>query len=124
MTGTTLETNTKNLLFEWGRWARTDKIRLEARGTLGKQTGSTVGGVYIMDSDAEKIDRLVAKLLMRDHEMGTAIKLYYLYNFSYRKIEKRLNLNKEKVRQLVLSGESWIDAGLVFNSSEITSKRA
>ncbi len=119
-----LDQDTKNLLFEWGRWSKTEKIRLEARGTLGRLSGSTVSGVYMLDVDAEFIDRLVAKLLLRDHQMGTVIKLYYQYGFDYRKIGKRLDIGKDKARQLVLSGEAWIDAAIVFHSSNNSQKIA
>lgn len=118
MSGTQLERNTDLLLHEWGEWARTDKIRLEARGTLGRLSGSTVKSCVITDIDGELIDSLVSRLRLRDHEMGTVIRMYYEYQFNYRKIGLRLKIGKDKARQLVLSGTAWIDAALIFAQTQ------
>jgi len=124
VTGINSQVDTKALLLEWGRWARTEKIRLEARGTLYQYSNSSSPSVHISDVDAMLIDSLVAKLLKRDYQMGTTVKLYYQYDFDYRKIAKRLDLGKDKVRQLVLAGEAWIDAATIFHQSNNSQKIA
>lgn len=114
-----LERNTTERLYDWGDWARKNDVSLGAIGTLGRLNGSTVPTLTIADDDAEQIDRIVAKLISRDKEMGTAVKLYYFRKFKYRNIAFQLKINKDKAQRLVKSGTAWIDGALTFQKSQV-----
>lgn len=120
MAGVQLLKSTNERLYDWGDWARTGRIKLGTKGTLGQLSGSTVASLAVPDDEAEVVDRVLARLISRDKQMGMAVKLYYLNRLNYRVIGKKMEINKDKAQRLVFSGVAWIDAALVFQPKRVT----
>ena len=100
------------LLEQWGKWAASGKVKNIAPGTLAGLTGSTVKAAYILDEDAEVIDRIVARLKFKDPEMGEAICYYFINKRSIRDIAKMMKLSKHKADKMITAGIAWIDGCL------------
>jgi hypothetical protein len=70
-----------SLLSEWAKWRHYQSGEVRGYPTAiptERLRGSSVSSALIMDSQAEVVDRAVAKLAARCPDQGTVLKLYYL----------------------------------------------
>lgn len=58
------------------------------------------------------MDGIVARLMLRNREMGNALAIYYSWNVSYASLGRIMGIPKTRAESLVKSGEVWVDAVL------------
>ena len=108
--------DTKYLLEQWGWWrmhsAGIPRYVSPAYALLRDNMGSTVPMGCITDDLALAVDRVVARLCIRDPMMGDCIWLHYGARLSMRRIGKLLGVGRSKVQELLGAGEAWIDGAL------------
>lgn len=58
------------------------------------------------------MDGIVARLMLRNQEMGDALAIYYSWGISYAALGRTMGISKTRAESLVKSGEVWVDAVL------------
>lgn len=66
----------------------------------------------ITDDWALAIDNAVARLAVRDQQMGDMIWLYYGAKWPMVRVGKHFGLSEGKARELVRAGAAWVDCAL------------
>ena len=110
--------NTRGLLTQWGRWVRSGGSGVSSyRCPLGSLRGGGVPSPVITDDVALRVDAEVLALKARMPTTGTAVELYYSRpGITYEQVGRVMRLGgsraRREVRDLVLVGETWLDARL------------
>ncbi len=110
--------NTRGLLTQWGRWVRSGGSGVSSyRCPLGMLRGGGVPSPVITDDVALRVDAEVLALKARMPTTGTAVELYYSRpGITYEQVGRVMGLGgsraRREVRDLVLVGETWLDARL------------
>lgn len=110
--------NTRGLLTQWGRWVRSGGSGVSSyRCPLGRLRGGGVPSPVITDDVALRVDAEVLALKARMPTTGTAVELYYSRpGITYEQVGRVMRLGgpraRREVRDLVLVGETWLDARL------------
>lgn len=117
-----LSNNTSWLLAQWALWARCGSCEPRGYGEgvmfqdVARQRKSSA--LLISDEEAQRVDKIISKLKVRDREMAMATMVYYFSagNASHvaRVLSGRSNekVNRKRVDVLVKAGTAWIDACL------------
>ncbi len=108
----------RGLLTQWGRWVRSGGSGVSSyRCPLGMLRGGGVPIPAITDDVALRVDAEVLALKARMPTTGTAVELYYSRpGITYEQVGRVMRLGgsraRREVRDLVLVGETWLDARL------------
>lgn len=108
----------RGLLTQWGRWVRSGGSGVSSyRCPLGMLRGGGVPSPVITDDVALRVDAEVLALKARMPTTGTAVELYYSRpGITYEQVGRVMRLGgsraRREVRDLVLVGETWLDARL------------
>jgi hypothetical protein len=106
------------MLEQWGYW------RMDGMGVpryvsplyaLIRDNTACEGGVkeYSMTDDlALVLDGAVARLTMRDQQMGNYIWLYFGAKFTALRIARENGMGEAKAREVIKAGVAWIDCAL------------
>ncbi|WP_180205489.1 antiterminator Q family protein [Pseudomonas sp. SbOxS1] len=110
--------DTEYLLEQWGWW------RMDGMGVPG-YTSPTLAlmrqavaqpalskNYCITDDWAMAIDNAVAKLSIRDQQMGDVIWLYFGAKWPMARVGKYYGTSEGKTRELVRAGAAWIDCAV------------
>ena len=110
--------DTEYLLEQWGWW------RMDGAGvpgyvspalTLMRQSlpqPAASKGYCITDDWALAVDEAVAKLSIRDLQMGDIIWLYYGVKWPMVRVGKHYGISEGKARELARAGAAWIDCAV------------
>lgn len=110
--------DTEYLLEQWGWW------RVDGAGiphytsptfALMRQAMSQVSpsqNYCITDDWAMAIDNAVARLALRDQQMGDIIWLYYGAKWPMVRVGKHYGISEGKTRELARAGAAWIDCAV------------
>ncbi len=110
--------NVRGLLTQWGRWVRSGGSGVTSyRCPLGSLRGGGVATPSITDDLALRVDAEVLALKARMPTTGTAVELYYSRpGITYEQLGRMMRLGgsraRREVREMVLVGETWLDARL------------
>ncbi|MEN5126853.1 antiterminator Q family protein [Pseudomonas alloputida] len=114
--------DTEYLLEQWGRW------RLDGAGIpiytspsfmliqRAELQPSATKNYCITDDWALAIDNAVARLAIRDQQMGDIIWLYYGVKWPMLRVGKHYGISEGKARELVRAGAAWIDCVVVSST--------
>lgn len=114
--------STQEKLSEWGRWVWTGPTiapRYMSPATAMYLRNVEQNGKHtpnITDDEALLIDAAVARLRLRDTQMGSAVYFYHAHNCGLRELARELHCDKRKATELLRAGEAWIDA-VLFESA-------
>lgn len=116
--------DTEYLLEQWGWW-RMDGAGLPiyTSPTLALMRSavpesSKSNNYSITDDWALAIDNAVARLSIRDQQMGDIIWLYFGAKWPMARVGKHYRISEGKARELVRSGSAWIDC-VIYSSGEV-----
>ncbi|AJZ97272.1 hypothetical protein PFLUOLIPICF7_19175 [Pseudomonas simiae] len=110
--------DTEYLLEQWGWW------RMDGAGVPGyvsplyaliRDNNVMDGGnknYCVTDDVALVVDRAVAKLAMRDTQMGNFIWLYFGAKWPALRIARENEMGEAKARELIKSGVAWVDCAI------------
>lgn len=110
--------DTEYLLEQWGWW------RMDGAGVPGyvsplyaliRDNNIMDGGnknYCVTDDVALVVDRAVAKLAMRDTQMGNFIWLYFGAKWPALRIARENEMGEAKARELIKSGVAWVDCAI------------
>ncbi|MBD9616755.1 antiterminator Q family protein [Pseudomonas sp. PDM07] len=107
--------DTEYLLEQWGWW-RMDGVAVPGytsptlalmRQAVAQPAASK--SYFITDDWAIAIDNAVAKLALRDQQMGDIIWLYYGCKWPMVRVGKHYGVSEGKTRELARAGAAWID---------------
>lgn len=110
--------DTEYLLEQWGWW------RMDGLGTPGytsptlslmRQAAAnpSAGKNYcITDEWALAIDSAVARLSLRDQQMGDIVWLYFGAKWPMVRVGKHYGIGESKARELARAGAAWIDCAV------------
>lgn len=110
--------DTEYLLEQWGWW------RMDGMGVpryvsplyaLIRDNNVTEGGIKnycVTDDVALVVDRAVAKLAVRDAQMGNFIWLYFGAKYPALRIARENDMGEAKARELIKAGVAWIDGAI------------
>lgn len=109
--------DTEYLLEQWGWWV------WDGRGAPGytSQMGAIMNlanpthksKVYsITDEVAALIDKAVARLLIRDHQMGHFLWCYFGEKYPANRIARENQMSERKAWELIKAGVAWVDGSL------------
>lgn len=82
---------------------------------LMRQAGAQISAsknYCITDEWAVAIDNAVARLTLRDQQMGDVIWLYYGEKWPMLRVGKYFGLSEGKARELARAGAAWVDCAL------------
>lgn len=106
------------LLEQWGWW-RMDGVGISSYTSptfaLMRQAmpqSSTNKNYCISDDLAIAVDNAVAKLALRDKQMGDVIWLYYGVKWSMLRVGKYHGISEGKTRELARAGAAWVDCAI------------
>lgn len=110
--------DTYHLLTQWGIWLRYgDGIPRYVsphyalmRDNIEQHSSAPV--CTISEDLCMMMDRVVARLRLRNKEMGDALVYRYAWGVSFAAIAKQLGISKPRAESLVKSAEQWIDGVL------------
>ncbi|MDN2661829.1 antiterminator Q family protein [Psychromonas sp. 14N.309.X.WAT.B.A12] len=118
--------NTDWLLSQWALWAKTggNEPKGFGEGVMFNDVArlTKAKSMLITDDEGQLIDKIVAKLKVRDREMAMAVIIYHFSerNASHvaRILSARSNesINRKRVDVLVKAGTAWVDACLCMES--------
>lgn len=114
--------DTERKLEEWARWVRvgSPEQQLRYKSPMGHLMRQKVGSVLptpmITDEDAERVDRAVARLVIRRPEMGHLLIAYYVDGESFSRIGREHRISREQVSTIVRAAVCWVDG--VLTASE------
>ena len=110
--------DTEYLLEQWGWW------RMDGMGVpryvsplyaLIRDNNVTEGGIKnycVTDDVALVVDRAVAKLAIRDVQMGNFIWLYFGAKWPALRIARENDMGEAKARELIKAGVAWVDCAI------------
>lgn len=110
--------DTEYLLEQWGWW------RMDGMGVpryvsplyaLIRDNNVTEGGIKnycVTDDVALVVDRAVAKLAIRDAQMGNFIWLYFGAKWPALRIARENDMGEAKARELIKAGVAWVDCAI------------
>lgn len=110
--------DTEYLLEQWGWW------RMDGAGVPGyvsplyaliRDNNVTDGGIKnycVTDEVALVVDRAVAKLAMRDAQMGNFIWLYFGAKWPALRVARENDMGEAKARELIKAGVAWVDCAI------------
>lgn len=110
--------DTEYLLEQWGWW------RMDGMGVpryvsplyaLIRDNNVTEGGIKnycVTDDVALVVDRAVAKLAIRDAQMGNFIWLYFGAKWPALRIGRENDMGEAKARELIKAGVAWVDCAI------------
>lgn len=110
--------DTEYLLEQWGWW------RMDGMGVphyvsplyaLIRDNNASTGGIKnysVTDEVAMAIDRAVAKLSIRDEQMGNFIWLYFGAKWPALRVGRESEVSEAKAREVIKAGVAWIDCAL------------
>lgn len=110
--------DTEYLLEQWGWW-RLDGMGVPGyvspmfsimRHTIPQPTTSK--SYCITDDWALAIDEALAKLTLRDQQMGDIIWLYFGAKWTMVRVGRHYGLSEGKTRELARAGAAWIDCAV------------
>lgn len=117
MAGIQLERDTRWMLEQWARWARSnpelariDYPSIQPYTRMVKAQSSTAW--LLNENDIILVDRKLAQLKQRDDEMGRATILFYWFNGNISAVARALKLERRRAGVLVTAGTAWIDGCL------------
>lgn len=117
--GIQLETDITGDLQEWGKWARSCPSR--ALRYPSSQPFTILKGsvkLRISEAYAEQIDAAIAKLFTRDDQVKRLLILYFVWQCTYRDIERITGLKKDRAALLIGNSVSWL-SGYLWACQEI-----
>jgi len=108
--------DTYHLLTQWGIWLRYgDGIPRYVsphfalmRDNIEQHSSAPVAS--ISEDLCMMMDRIVARLKLRNENMGLALIYRYSWDKSFSAIGKELNISKPRAESLVKSAEIWVEA--------------
>ena len=110
--------DTEYLLEQWGWW------RMDGMGVphyvsplyaLFRDNNASTGGIKnysVTDEVAMAIDRAVARLSIRDEQMGNFIWLYFGAKWPALRIARASDIGEAKAREVIKAGVAWVDCAL------------
>lgn len=110
--------DTEYLLEQWGWW------RMDGMGVphyvsplyaLIRDNNASTGGIKnysVTDEVAMAIDRAVARLSIRDEQMGNFIWLYFGAKWPALRIARASDIGEAKAREVIKAGVAWVDCAL------------
>lgn len=110
--------DTEYLLEQWGWW------RMDGMGMPGYTSPtlalmrqavalpSSSNNYCITDDWAVAVDNAVAKLALRDQQMGDIIWLYYGAKWPMLRVAKHFHMSEGKTRELARAGAAWVDCAV------------
>lgn len=114
-----IEADTETILEQWGRWASQSPLRtlmyphMEPYRRLYSLSGDQMRlGVFLSDELLECCDRGLARLIVRDRDVGETTALYYSTGCNLLKIERETHINRRRCGVLVRAGRAWMDCFL------------
>lgn len=111
------ERDTIALLAAWGEWTRIGCNNLRAGSSMlavmaqGAKSNNFVDP-DITDTDALRVDRVVAQLGLRNKLWAEVINLYFVQARSMREIELRLKISKFTAAKEFAGACGWVDCAL------------
>lgn len=106
--------STQHLLEQWAVWVRQSselrKVYFPSSAPYYLPLSASTNMLSISEDEALIADGLVARLKMRDKEMGSVVINYYLGGGSLRYASEVVGISLKKTRILAEAGTSWIDA--------------
>lgn len=107
--------DTHYLLTQWGIWLRYgDGVPRYVsphfaliRDNIEQHSSAPVAS--ITEDLCMVVDGVVARLRLRNEEMGYALILYYGRDISYATLAKGMGVSKTRAESLVKSAEQWVD---------------
>lgn len=118
MAGIQLERDTKWMLEQWARWARSNpelaRIDYPSVQPYTKMvTARNARACMLDDDEVLGVDLALSRLRFRDSEMGRATILYYWLNQNASFVARVLGLPRARVEVLSAAGTAWVDSALV-----------
>lgn len=105
------ERSTSYLLEQWAAWAMSGGENLSYPHVVPfARLPSAAVSPQITDDDAEAVDRIVARLMRRDPQMGNVTVDYFMTGCNVSAIARRHKISRAQVDVLVRSGIAWVDA--------------
>ncbi len=110
--------DTEYLLEQWGWW------RMDGMGVpdyvsplyaLIRDNNASTGGIKnysVTDEVAMAIDRAVARLSIREEQMGNFIWLYFGVKWPALRIAREGGIGEAKAREVIKAGVAWVDCAL------------
>lgn len=124
-----LSNNTGWLLSQWALWSRRGSCGPRGYGEgvmfqdVARQRESSA--LLITDKEAQQVDKIIAKLKVRDREMAMATMVYYFSAGNASHVARVLSarshekVNRKRVDVLVKAGTAWVDACLCMESEVV-----
>ncbi|GAB3464237.1 antiterminator Q family protein [Azotobacter salinestris] len=105
------------LLTQWGKWVwqNTGVPRYVSPllALMRDNVPSTHGAAAaITDDEAEAVSAAVARLKSGREDVSDAIHLYYCYSLTQPQVAERMQIQRMKVRELLIMGEWYVQAWL------------
>lgn len=108
--------DTEHMLEQWGYWRMTGmgvpSYVSPMWAIMRDLTPSKSNGFAITDDLALAVDRAVARLWIRDKQMGDIIWLYYGAKWPMVRVGRHFEISEGKARELARSASAWIDCAL------------
>jgi alkylhydroperoxidase family enzyme len=104
--------DTRQRLMDWGTWVRTGGVSSGYAAVNLVASSNCCSGYEVADDEALKVDRAVARLKLREPQLGKVVLAYYVRRWDYSMIGLDVKLGREKVRVLLRSAEAWIDGAM------------
>lgn len=107
----------EELLTQWGIWSWqgtgvprcTSPMYALMRDNVAQHSEPVAN---ITEEEAMLVDRLVATMKRRHHLMAEVVTYYYRHQLTMQDIGKGLDISRLKVREILIAGHSYIEAGL------------
>lgn len=107
----------EELLTQWGIWSWqgagvphcTSPMYALMRDNVAQHSDPVAN---ITEEEAMLIDRLVAAMGRRHTRTAGVVILYYRHQMTMQEIGKALDISRLKVREILIAGNSYIEAGL------------
>lgn len=109
--------DTEYMLEQWGYW------RMSGMGVpryvsplfaLMRDNVEQIGGISycITDELAVRVDGAVARLTVRDAQMGECVWLYFGAKWPANRVGRHYGVGEAKARELIKAGVAWVDSSL------------
>ncbi|HEP8750905.1 TPA: hypothetical protein VDU49_003263 [Pseudomonas aeruginosa] len=107
----------EELLTQWGKWVWQETGVPRCGSPMLAIVRDNVAmerclSASISDDDAMLIDGIIARMGRRDEEMANCVRVYYATEMTMQQVGKVLNLNRLKVRELLIAGRCYVEAVL------------
>lgn len=106
--------NTVELLAGWGEWSRIGcgSLRAKSQWLDVMVQGNSHSDPDITDSEALRVDRVVAQLGLRNKFWADVLKLYFIQVRSMRELEIHFKLSKFTMAKEFAGACGWVDCAL------------